>query len=260
MTRLTVGLDAKRHNADYGVDAPVANTILLLAGGTAVASSLIAWATDAPRPFGPIVRTVVFLIGANLLLVSLGLLWYSIVVKRRLRDRLLATIPWRGDETVLDIGCGRGLWLMGAAQRLTTGRAIGVDLWRLDLSGNGPDGLRENARLERVAERVTVAEADARRLPFADGSFDLIVSSLTLHNIRARPGREQALQEIARVLKPGGRALLLDLRHTSEYVSVLRQCGLRGALRSSVGRLFTTLFMILTWGAVRFYWVVGQKA
>jgi SAM-dependent methyltransferase len=249
-----------RRNADYGVDAPVANTILLLAGGTAVASSLIAWATDAPRPLGPILRVVVFLIGANLLLASMGLLWYSTVVKRRLRDRLLATIPWRGDETVLDVGCGRGLWLIGAARRLTTGRAIGIDLWRLDLSGNGPDGLMENARLEQVAERVSVTEADARRLPFADGSFDVIVSGLTLHNIRARPERQQALREIARVLKPGGRALLLDLRHTSEYVSVFRQCGLRDALRSSIGHLFTTVFMILTWGAARFYWVVGQKA
>jgi ubiquinone/menaquinone biosynthesis C-methylase UbiE len=177
-----------------------------------------------------------------------------------LRDRLLATIPWRGDERVLDIGCGRGLWLIGAAQRLTTGHAIGVDMWRLDLSGNGPEGLMQNAQLEQVADRVTVTEADARRLPFADGCFDVIVSGLTLHNIRARPDRQQALREIARVLKPGGHALLLDLRHTSEYVSVFRECGLRDALRSAIGRLFTPLFAILTWRLVRFYWVMGQKA
>jgi cyclopropane fatty-acyl-phospholipid synthase-like methyltransferase len=45
----------------------------------------------------------------------------------------------RGDETVLDVGYGRGLHLIGAAKRLTTGKAPGVDIWQAeDLSGNLP--------------------------------------------------------------------------------------------------------------------------
>jgi cyclopropane fatty-acyl-phospholipid synthase-like methyltransferase len=73
---------------------------------------------------------------------------------------------------VLDVGCGRGLLLIGAAKRLTTGKAVGVDIWQTeDLSGNRPEATLENARLERVAERVGVKDGDARRLPFADGTL-----------------------------------------------------------------------------------------
>jgi trans-aconitate methyltransferase len=51
----------------------------------------------------------------------------SKVGKIRERDRLLDLVPWRGTEAVLDLGCGRGLMLIGAARRLTTGRATGLD-------------------------------------------------------------------------------------------------------------------------------------
>jgi ribonucleotide reductase alpha subunit len=87
---------------------------------------------------------------------------------------VLDSLKLRGDETVLDVGCGRGLLLIGAAKRLTTGKAVGVDIWNAeDLSGNRPEATLENARLERVAERVEVKDGDARRLPFADGTFDV---------------------------------------------------------------------------------------
>jgi hypothetical protein len=49
------------------------------------------------------------------LLVAGGMVWYSKVGKLRMRDRVLELILWRGDEMVLDIGCGRGLLLIGAA-------------------------------------------------------------------------------------------------------------------------------------------------
>src|SRR5262249_56592558 len=100
------------------------------------------------------------------------------------RERLMALIPWRGDEAVLDVGCGRGLLLIGAAQRLTTGTAVGVDLWsKDDLLDNRPEATRENAALEGVADPVEVKDRDARDLPFADNTFDVIVSPAAPHNI-----------------------------------------------------------------------------
>src|SRR4029077_7277514 len=100
------------------------------------------------------------------------------------RERLLDLIPWRGDETVLDVGCGRGLMLIGAAKRLTTGTAAGIDIWQTeDLSGNHPDAALENARLEGVADRVTVSTADMRQIPFPDGHFDVIVSKEATPNV-----------------------------------------------------------------------------
>jgi arsenite methyltransferase len=175
--------------------------------------------------------------------------------------RHLGTLPWNGSENVLDIGCGRGLLPIGAAQRLTTGKDVGVDIWsNVDLSANRPEATLENARRAGVADRVEVQDADVRKLPFADASFDVVISSLVLHNIPSRQGRQQAVREIARVLKPGGRIAILDLRHTRDYVDVLRERGLADARRSSVGVFLTWLFPLLTWGAVCFFRVTGQKS
>jgi arsenite methyltransferase len=56
-----------------------------------------------------------------------------------------------------------------------------------------------------------------RHLPFADESFDVVTSSLAIHNIPDRQGREQALAEILRVLKRDGTAMLADIWHAAEY-------------------------------------------
>src|SRR3546814_20708266 len=106
------------------------------------------------------------------------MLWGSKIGKVRLRDKVLATLPWRGDERVLDVGCGHGLMLAGAAQRLLTGRVIGIDIWRSeDQARNSPEATLRNLRLEGVSERVGVRTAAAPDLPFAAGSFDVVIST-----------------------------------------------------------------------------------
>ena len=92
--------------------------------------------------------------------------------------------------------------------------------------------LLENARLEGVSDRVEVKDGDARRLPFADGTFDVVVTKEVLHNIYNAAERDTAVREIARVLKPGGRLLIGDVRHTGRYAQVLRQSGLEDVRRS----------------------------
>jgi ribosomal protein L11 methylase PrmA len=82
--------------------------------------------------------------------------WSSRVGKLREREQLLDRIAWRGDEAVLDVGCGRGLLLVGAAKRLRAGHATGIDLWQAeDLAGNRPEATLENARLEGVTGYLT---------------------------------------------------------------------------------------------------------
>ena len=161
------------------------------------------------------------LLGGGLMIV------YAEWGKFRHRDRMLAMVPWTGGEIVLDVGTGRGLLAIGAAKRLTTGTAVGIDIWSpKDLSGNSADAFLANAEAEGVAERVEVRNGDAREMPFPDRSFDVVLSNVCLHNIPGREGRAEACREIARVLKPGGVALVSDFEKTLEYERTLTEAGL----------------------------------
>jgi len=140
---------------------------------------------------------------------------------------MLAMVQWKGDEQVLDVGTGRGLLMIGAAKKLSAGKAIGIDIWSAkDLSGNRMENTLRNAELEGVRDRVELLSEDAQRLSFPDSTFDVIVSNLCLHNIPSSEGREKACREIARVLKPGGVAIISDFIKTAEYEKTFRDAGL----------------------------------
>ncbi len=142
------------------------------------------------------------------------------------RDKMLASHAWRGDERVLDVGCGRGLLLVGAAKRAPEGHATGIDVWsKEDMAGNSEAATQRNLEIEGVAARCSLVSAGAQEMPFGDASFDVVVSNLCLHNIYDRATRQRALEEIARVLKPGGVALISDYKNTREYAAKLRELG-----------------------------------
>ena len=217
---------------DYGVDAPTVVRNLLVGGAAALGLAAVIYFFVDSQPTGllrAIFRTGLFA-GPSWMLTGLVMIYGSRVRKLQLRDRWLDTLVaegvLRGEARVLDVGCGRGLMLVGAARRLNVGRAVGIDLWQtVDQSGNSPEATQKNAAAEGVAERIELHSGDARKLPFVDGEFDLVVSSWALHNIPDRQGRAQAVREIARVLKPGGRLYLIDIQRTREYVGVLASCG-----------------------------------
>src|SRR5262249_37091118 len=149
-------------------------------------------------------------VGVWFLLTSAVMLWSSRSGKLVARDKLLDGLGLHGDETVLDVGCGHGLLLIGAAKRLPNGRAIGVDIWsQVDQGKNSKAATLANAAAEGVSDRVEVLDGDMRALPLPVASVDVVVASLAIHNIREREGRRQAIDEIARVLKPGGRVALM---------------------------------------------------
>ncbi|WP_051362367.1 class I SAM-dependent methyltransferase [Solimonas soli] len=231
---------------DYGIDAPDAVRRFLTMGTLAIvvgfaAPSLVAMLP--PQYAQTLLGTARSLgwMGYAFVATACVMLWGSRVGKLRLRDKVLATLPWRGDEQVLDVGCGHGLMLIGAAQRLTSGRAVGIDIWRAqDQARNSPQATLRNARLESVAGRIEVRSADARRLPFDAASFDVVLSSWTLHNIAERDGRRRAIEEIMRVLRPGGRVVLIDIRHGAEYAALLRELGCAQVRVGAPSFLFVT--------------------
>lgn len=177
-------------------------------------------------------------------LVALGeggwMLYSSKVAKLRERVRIIDQAGLRESDTVLDVGCGRGLLLTEAARRVPHGLAVGIDLWsEEDQSGNRPEETAKNAVREGVADRVEIKTGDARDLPFGDELFDAVVSTMTLHNITEAAGREQALHEMVRVLRPGGRIVIVDMGKTDQYAATLNDAGLLGVERSPrVWRMF----------------------
>jgi ubiquinone/menaquinone biosynthesis C-methylase UbiE len=130
--------------------------------------------------------------------------------KLRIWERELDRAGLAGNEQLLDLGCGRGAVLIEAARRLPAGRAVGVDLWSADQSGNSLEATLANAAAAGVADRVEVHTADMTALPFADDSFDIVTSALAIHNIRSSEGRYLAVDEALRVLRPGGQLLVAD--------------------------------------------------
>jgi ubiquinone/menaquinone biosynthesis C-methylase UbiE len=227
---------------DYGLDAPGIVKTLLLAAGAAllvlIARLLGLWneRSGLALLFFPLLG-----IGFGAGMAALSMIWYSRVGKIQAREKLFDNLHLRGDEIVLDIGCGRGLWLLAAAKRLPRGHAVGIDIWNAkDLSDNAAARTLNNAQLEGVADRIELLTADARRLPFDNDHFDLIVSSAAIHNIYDAPGRATAIREIARVLKPGGRVVIFDIRHADEYATTLQECGCEARMdRSWKSKLVT---------------------
>jgi ubiquinone/menaquinone biosynthesis C-methylase UbiE len=150
-------------------------------------------------------------------------------LRLHLRDRMISAVTWRGDEQVLDIGTGSGITLFGCARQLTTGKAIGIDIYDPNAGGGTPAIFWKNAHQEGVADRVELQNVNACQMPFADASFDVVVSTLAFHHIHsssAAEGRRQAAREIVRVLRPGGMVLIFDVGHTlAELEQVLRAAG-----------------------------------
>lgn len=221
---------------DYGFDAPyVPGTFLLIGLVLLVLGLLFLWLWQA------LIWGIIFLVyAAYMLFTGFNYIYTTRRGKLQVWAELLTELHLRGDEQVLDLGCGRGAVLLMAAALLPEGKATGVDIWRTaDQSGNASSVTRQNAELEGVAGRIELRTADMRELPFAANSFDLVLSSVAIHNIPQREGRDQAIAEAARVLKPGGRLLIADIRETRRYTERLRALGLSDVSRRTPGWRFS---------------------
>jgi len=229
----------------YGVDAPSGLLILGLVGTVFLVAGILVIV-----PLSWIVPGIICLICASFFLLStVSFLYTTRRGKFRVWAEVLGRLPLHGDEQVLDMGCGRGAVLLMIATLLPAGRVTGVDLWSTrDQSGNAMEVTRRNAELEGVAERVEIHTADMRKLPFAPGTFDMVVSSLAIHNIGQSAGLVQAIDEAVRVLKPGGRILLADIRGTRLYQARLQTLGMVDMTCSSLGWRF---WYGNPWGATR---------
>jgi arsenite methyltransferase len=220
-----------QRRGSYGIDAPYALGFLaVLTVAYFVFSTITAFNAGRVWPFLPVL--FMFAIAAFMFHTTLRgkfLVWAV----------LLDKLALRGDERILDLGCGRGAVMLMAAQHLTTGRVVGVDIWQsADQSSNSADATQRNAVAEGVADRVELHTGNMIALPFEDNSFDVVVSSLAIHNISGRAGRDKAINEAMRVLRPGGRLMIADIRAAQQYQSQLIKIGMQDVSCSRLGWQF----------------------
>lgn len=243
---------------DYGIDAPGLMRGFLI-GGTVAAAAGMATSLAGSSGAARLVGVSALLLASYLFGMGGYMLYESRIGKVRGRDRILDQAEWRGDEQVLDVGCGRGLLLIGAAHRLTSGKAIGIDIWRAkDQSGASPEGAAHNAAIEGVAERIAIETGDMRQLPFADSSFDLVMSHWVVHNLEIEADRVTALGEMKRVLRPGGRLLLTDIANRKEYRQWLDAQGFKH-VRTLVSPIKDVILAAVSFGSFRPATIVAVK-
>ncbi|MCV7378853.1 SAM-dependent methyltransferase [Mycobacterium alsense] len=117
-------------------------------------------------------------------------------------ERLIAQAELAGCRRILEIGCGTGNLIIRAKREHPEVEAAGCD--------PDPRALEWARRKDGGRSGIRFEQGYAERLPYADGEFDRVLSSMMLHHID--PGaRAAAAEEIFRVLRPGGRLHLVDI-------------------------------------------------
>ena len=193
----------RQRRGDYGFDAP-RQGLLPTGGGAVLFASLAALHRRSRHA-----RLASLELAASVLLFG----WFFMYLHTTRRGKFevwadtLAGLPLRGDEQVLDMGCARGGVMAMVAKLVPRGHVVGLDLWTEDQSGNRPETTLRNLEWEGVRDRCELKTGDMLAMPFPDSSFDVVVSSMAIHNIdennlRDHTRRFQALDEAVRVLKP----------------------------------------------------------
>ncbi len=126
---------------------------------------------------------------------------YSYGMDRGWKRKLIEMLNPKGHERALDLACGTGDITFALGEKLPSGEVIGLDIT------TGMIEIANQKRQEKGVSNVSFQLGDIMKMPFADNSFDYVTCGYALRNV---PDVEQALVEIKRVMKPGGRIISLD--------------------------------------------------
>jgi ubiquinone/menaquinone biosynthesis C-methylase UbiE len=150
---------------------------------------------------------------------------YTLGREGRMRQRTLDVAGVAVGDSVLDVGCGTGTLALAAKRRVGfEGSVHGVDASREMVA-------RARAKSERSGLPVAFEIAAAQSLPFADGTFDVVTCSLAFHHL-PEDSRAAALAEMRRVVKPGGRVLVVEFTSGHGALTLLNPIALVHARKS----------------------------
>ena len=132
---------------------------------------------------------------------------------RKMHQSTLQLAKLQSGESILDIGCGTGKLIFAAEKVVgSAGTAVGLDV---------EPGMIAQAKTgaANAHSRATFGVASITEIPYPDNSFDVVTSSLVYHHLNQEQ-KVAGLQEVARVLKPNGRFLIVDLNPTRRGLAV----------------------------------------
>jgi ubiquinone/menaquinone biosynthesis C-methylase UbiE len=139
--------------------------------------------------------------------------------ERRFKELLVEQAAPAPVQRILDLGCGTGTLAIQVKRREPDAEVVGLDADPAMLSQ-----AREKA--ERAGVELTLTEGFSNELPFEDGSFDRVLSTLFFHHLDPEPKRQTA-REIARVLRKGGELHVADWGKPSDPVMAIAFLGIR---------------------------------
>ncbi|HET8842420.1 MAG TPA: class I SAM-dependent methyltransferase [Ktedonobacteraceae bacterium] len=153
-------------------------------------------------------------------IVAFSAWWYDLLVQwfvmhgkeQKFRRMITGLVELQPGESVLDVGCGTGTLALVAKKCVgEIGRVCGIDPSPSLLSG-------ARRKAKRSGLSIDFQPGGIEQIPFPDRSFDVVFSTFMMHHVPDDLKR-QGLAEIARVLKAGGRLLLIDFKHAEEHQS-----------------------------------------
>jgi ubiquinone/menaquinone biosynthesis C-methylase UbiE len=205
----------------YGFDAPVVIRNLFLGSLGLFLITGLAFFIKSQLWFW-VAFIYLFVTALSFFIMAVWTLYSSLYLKPKLISKLIEDLELTGCEAVLDMGCGSGMFLIEAAKQLPRGKACGIDLWlNRDQFNNKIENTLSNAEVEGV--QIELKTADMCRIPYRDKSFDCVISSLAIHNISDKVNRDEALSEMLRVLKPGGKFIIMDISPAKSYFEFLNE-------------------------------------
>jgi ubiquinone/menaquinone biosynthesis C-methylase UbiE len=184
-------------------------------------SLLMLWGVHQELRFFFYLGSVICLYGI-VTTIAWGLARYVIPGNRiTIAHNIISMLGLSGKEKILDIGSGRGLYAIEAAKQLDNGKVVAIDVWDPSAvphlkfqhklsqpTGNSLNNAVHNAELSGVKNKIKFINMDANHLEFDADTFDIAICGFILGHLKKH--RTHAIKEVFRILKPGGKLVLVD--------------------------------------------------
>lgn len=196
-----------------GIDAPIVPIIFIVVG---IIGVIPAWQSQ---------NLYNFIFPALMFVLAIVFIHTSLSGKYKIIHQVVKSLDIPDNSKVLDLGTGHGAVLLEVAKKLKQpGEVIGIDIWQsADQSNNSQTATQQNIELAQLNEVAKVQTANMTKLPFSNNEFDDVFASFAIHNVKPKSQRELAISEALRVLKTGGRLVIIDMEHIDEFKRILIQ-------------------------------------